>query len=118
MQAIDVTHVSQNETIDVSQIGVLHQPRPIPKDLRRPPAKPYGSRDERPYSSKGYKAPAKPTAARVTERPEILAGVRARGDARKALLYKGYKAAGKPYFSRVSGPCLGNPRHIRASGSF
>jgi len=101
MQAIDVTHTQPTKRIDVSRNGVLHQQRPTPKDC-----------------GKGYGAPAKPTAARVTERPEILAGVRARGDARKALLYKDYKAAGKPYFSRVSGPCPGNPRPIRASGSF
>ena len=79
MQAIDVTHVSQNETIDVSQIGVLHQPRPIPKDLRRPPAKPYGSRGERPYSGKGYRA------------------------ARKAYSGKGYRAPAKPGESRGGG---------------
>nr|AKH46639.1 hypothetical protein [uncultured marine virus] len=71
-----------------------------------------------PTAARDTGRPAKPTAARVTERPEIQAGVGARGDARKALLFKGFKAAGKPYFSRVSGPCLGNPRHIRASGSF
>ena len=76
MQAIDVTHVSQNETIDVSQIGVLRHTRPIPKDLRQSPAKPYGSRGERPYSGKGYRA------------------------ARKAYSGKGYRAPGDPYGSR------------------
>ncbi len=103
MQAIDVTHVSQNETVDVSQIGVLRHTRPIPKDLRQSPANPYGSRGERPYSGKGYRAPAKPTAARVTERPQNQARVGAEGDARRALFYKGYRVPGDPYRSRGAG---------------
>ena len=103
MQTIDVTTMYQNETVDVSQIGVLHQQPPKLKDLRQSSANPYGSRGERPYSSKGYRAPAKPTAARVTGCPEILTGVGLRGDARRTLLYKGYKATEKPYGSRGAG---------------
>ncbi len=84
MQAIDVTHVSQNETVDVSQVGVLRHTRPIPKDLRQSPANPYGSRGERPYSGKGYRA------------------------ARKAYSGKGYRAPGDPCGSR------GERRHLQA----
>jgi hypothetical protein len=76
MPTIDVTRTQAEKRVDVSQIGVLHQPRPIPKDLRRPPANPYGSRGERPYSGKGYRA------------------------ARKAYSGKGYRAPGDPGGSR------------------